>query len=59
MSHLEKYIIYRANERSMVKVKFFSLFFFFFHIETLERQQANHLFWRPTGQFIVLAGLRK
>ncbi|XP_062602695.1 eukaryotic translation initiation factor 3 subunit B-like [Saccostrea cucullata] len=27
-------------------------------IKTLERRQANHLFWSPTGQFIVLAGLR-
>nr|XP_011432969.2 eukaryotic translation initiation factor 3 subunit B [Crassostrea gigas] len=27
-------------------------------IKTLERKQANHLFWSPAGQFIVLAGLR-
>ncbi|XP_063444701.1 eukaryotic translation initiation factor 3 subunit B-like [Mytilus trossulus] len=27
-------------------------------IKTLERRQANHLFWSPAGQFIVLAGLR-
>ncbi|XP_045213087.2 eukaryotic translation initiation factor 3 subunit B-like isoform X2 [Mercenaria mercenaria] len=26
--------------------------------ETFERRTANHLFWSPTGQFIVLAGLR-
>ncbi|XP_069124801.1 eukaryotic translation initiation factor 3 subunit B-like [Argopecten irradians] len=27
-------------------------------LKTLERRTANHLFWSPTGQFIVLAGLR-
>lgn len=27
-------------------------------IKVLERRQVNHLFWSPTGQFIVLAGLR-
>lgn len=27
-------------------------------LKTLEKRQANHLFWSPTGQFIVLAGLR-
>ncbi len=26
--------------------------------ETLDKRQANHLFWSPNGQFIVLAGLR-
>lgn len=26
--------------------------------ETLEKRQCNSLFWCPTGQFIVLAGLR-
>ncbi|XP_076459430.1 eukaryotic translation initiation factor 3 subunit B-like [Babylonia areolata] len=28
------------------------------HIKTFEKRQANHLFWSPNGQFIVLAGLR-
>ncbi|KAL5017836.1 hypothetical protein ScPMuIL_003558 [Solemya velum] len=27
-------------------------------IKCLERRTANHLFWSPTGQFILLAGLR-
>ncbi|XP_060560213.1 eukaryotic translation initiation factor 3 subunit B-like [Ruditapes philippinarum] len=27
-------------------------------LKTFERRTANHLFWSPTGQFIVLAGLR-
>ena len=27
-------------------------------IETLEKRQTNFLFWSPSGQFIVLAGLR-
>ncbi|KAK3091595.1 hypothetical protein FSP39_021018 [Pinctada imbricata] len=27
-------------------------------LKSLERRQANHLFWSPSGQFIVLAGLR-
>jgi len=26
---------------------------------TLEKRQANHLFWSPQGQFIVLAGLKQ
>ncbi|ELT99648.1 hypothetical protein CAPTEDRAFT_163351 [Capitella teleta] len=28
------------------------------HLNTLEKRQANHLFWSPNGRFIVLAGLR-
>ncbi|XP_067673505.1 eukaryotic translation initiation factor 3 subunit B-like [Haliotis asinina] len=28
------------------------------HLKTLEKRVANHLFWSPTGQFIILAGLR-
>merc|ERR1711963_61702 len=27
-------------------------------MKTLEKRSANHLFWSPNGQFIVLAGLR-
>lgn len=27
-------------------------------LKTFEKRQANHLFWSPCGQFIVLAGLR-
>ena len=27
--------------------------------EVLEKRTANHLFWSPNGQFIVLAGLRR
>jgi len=27
-------------------------------LKKLDRKQINHLFWAPTGQFIVLAGLR-
>ncbi|XP_071493342.1 eukaryotic translation initiation factor 3 subunit B-like [Diadema antillarum] len=27
-------------------------------IKTLDKRTANHLFWAPTGQFVVLAGLR-
>lgn len=27
-------------------------------MKTLEKKSANHLFWSPNGQFIVLAGLR-
>ncbi|KAK6171444.1 hypothetical protein SNE40_019633 [Patella caerulea] len=27
-------------------------------LKTLEKRVANHLFWSPTGQFLVLAGLR-
>ncbi|WAQ97470.1 EIF3B-like protein [Mya arenaria] len=27
-------------------------------LKVFERRTANHLFWSPTGQFIVLAGLR-
>ncbi|XP_038067508.1 eukaryotic translation initiation factor 3 subunit B-like [Patiria miniata] len=27
-------------------------------VKTLERKQANCIFWAPTGQFVVLAGLR-
>ena len=27
-------------------------------LKKYERKTANHLFWSPTGQFIVLAGLR-
>ena len=26
--------------------------------ETLDKRQANHLFWSPNGRFIVLGGLR-
>lgn len=26
--------------------------------ERLEKRNCNHVFWAPTGQFIVLAGLR-
>lgn len=28
------------------------------HVATLEKKPANHLFWSPRGDFIVLAGLR-
>lgn len=28
-------------------------------LKKLPKRQANHLFWSPTGQFIVLAGLRR
>jgi translation initiation factor 3 subunit B len=28
------------------------------HIHTLDKRQANHLFWSPNGRFLVLAGLR-
>lgn len=28
------------------------------HLKTFEKRTANHLFWSPNGQFIVLAGLR-
>jgi len=28
------------------------------HLKTFEKRVANHLFWSPNGQFIVLAGLR-
>lgn len=28
------------------------------HTETLEKRICNSLFWCPTGQFIILAGLR-
>jgi len=28
------------------------------HLKTLEKKQANHLFWSPKGDHIVLAGLR-
>lgn len=27
-------------------------------LKTFDKRQANHLFWSPSGQFIVLAGLR-
>lgn len=27
--------------------------------ETMEKKQANSVFWSPTGQFVILAGLRK
>jgi translation initiation factor 3 subunit B len=27
-------------------------------LKKYERKTANHLFWAPTGQFVVLAGLR-
>ena len=27
-------------------------------LKTMDRRQANHLFWSPAGKFIVLAGLR-
>ena len=27
-------------------------------LKKYERKTANHLFWAPTGQFLVLAGLR-
>merc|ERR1712150_389345 len=27
-------------------------------IKKYERQTANHIFWNPAGQFVVLAGLR-
>ena len=27
-------------------------------LKKYERKTANHLFWSPTGQFIILAGLR-
>ena len=27
-------------------------------LKKYERKSANHLFWSPTGQFVVLAGLR-
>lgn len=30
----------------------------FLPTETLDKRQANHLFWSPNGRFIVLAGLR-
>jgi len=26
---------------------------------TLEKRAANHIFWSPLGQFVVLAGLNK
>ncbi|KAK7113407.1 eukaryotic translation initiation factor 3 subunit B-like [Littorina saxatilis] len=28
------------------------------HLKTFDKRVANHLFWSPNGQFIVLAGLR-
>jgi len=28
------------------------------HLKTLEKKIANHLFWSPRGDFIILAGLR-
>jgi translation initiation factor 3 subunit B len=28
------------------------------HLKTLEKKQANHLFWSPRGEYIVLAGLK-
>jgi len=28
------------------------------HLKTLEKKIANHLFWSPRGDFVVLAGLR-
>lgn len=31
---------------------------FYISLEKLENKACNHLFWSPTGQFIVLAGLR-
>merc|ERR1719357_2462040 len=27
-------------------------------LKKYERKQANHIFWSPTGQFVILAGLR-
>jgi len=28
-------------------------------LKTMDRRQANHLFWSPAGKFLVLAGLRQ
>ena len=30
-----------------------------FFSDTLEKIMANHIFWCPTGQFVVLAGLKR
>jgi translation initiation factor 3 subunit B len=27
-------------------------------LKTLERREVNHIFWSPTGQFVVLAGMK-
>ena len=28
-------------------------------LKTMDRRQANHLFWSPAGKFVILAGLRQ
>jgi len=51
--------LYHRRKRIYMHVRTFILYFYNYNVsERFEKKACNSLFWAPSGQFIVLAGLR-